>query len=235
MAAAQHVPAGIEDAPVIEALARHLIVAGHKELLCQDAAALAGPRCPVWVLLVGSCHHHHQKPHCFTPCCCPHDNQPPRVPPRYTHPYSAGVPCGRAVHLRAEQADSPRVAEELGGGFQHALLAGQVILRVAVEVPAQPHHAAPVLRLQPDVHPRACTTPVLGEPGAVPALGAASPRGCHIPKSHLRPTAPPVPGGTAAAGRCRRAAASARSRCTLWGGAPRPHSPSHPFLQAAGP
>lgn len=78
---------------------------------------------------------------------------PPVPGPPSPSPYGAGVPGISAVNLRAEQAEAPGVAEELGGGFQHPLPAGEVVLGVAVEVPAQPGHAAPVTRLQADVHP----------------------------------------------------------------------------------
>lgn len=148
----------------------------------------------------------------------------PHVPPPSA--YSAGVPSVGAVDLRAEQAEAPGVAEELSGGFQHPLAAGEIILSITIKVAAESGHAAPVLRLQPDVD--ACAWGVVAV--AFGTAGYNGPR--RAGGSHLHPTAQPDPGGRGGGGRARRAPASARCRCILWGAAPAPRSPSHRALPA---
>lgn len=59
-----------------------------------------------------------------------------------------------AIDLWAEQAEAPGVGEEVGTGLQDPLAAAEIVLGVAVEVPTQPSHSAPVPRLQPDINPR---------------------------------------------------------------------------------
>lgn len=146
----------------------------------------------------------------------------PRVP--LPSAYGAGVPGVGAVDLRAEQAEAPGVAEELGGGFQHPLAAGEIVLGVAIKVAAESGHAAPVPRLQPDVD--ACTWGVVAA-----AFGTARHNRPHRASgSHLHPTTRPDPGGRGGGGRARRAPASARCRRRLWGAAPAPRSPSHRAL-----
>lgn len=134
-------------------------------------------------------------PHTITPKHpSPTTSHPQRAPPSRPAPYGAGVLRVRAVHLGAEQADAPGVAKELGGGLQHALPAGQVVLCITVKVPAEPGHAAPVLRVQPDIHPRAW-----GRDGArlqanrgllnVPTWRPASPPGLTSIPEHRQPQA----------------------------------------------
>lgn len=86
------------------------------------------------------------------------------------------MPHVSTADLRTEQAEAPGVAEELGGGLQHPLPAGEIVLGVAVEVPTEPGHTAPVLRLQPHIHPRAWDSTVLST---------------GVPQWHSQPRDPP--------------------------------------------
>lgn len=66
-------------------------------------------------------------------------------------PYVAGVRAV-AVSLGAERAEAPRVPEDLGGGLEGPVPAPEIVLGVAVEVPAEPGQAPAQPRGHAHVH-----------------------------------------------------------------------------------
>lgn len=69
--------------------------------------------------------------------------------------YRAGMLKVLRVDFGTQEADAPGVAKKVRRGLHDALLAGEVIFRVAVKVPAESCHSALKFGLQFDVDPSA--------------------------------------------------------------------------------